>query len=125
MENHGYNTLEWCGDVLINRTFGPFNITGVTAAFEHIKTTALTSGKPRWYRVDVLDGETLGSPDVMKVISQSYYWCLNEGGCEAIISCCANVVQEKMLQQFIDHSKLNMKVMANLEEAHKYISGLK
>ena len=102
---------------------GPFNQQGVEQAFAEIKASVRKVEPQDWYRLEVLDQQTLGSPTVMKVIGASYLWCI-EQGCQFIAVVCANRIQQTILREFIRTSGLNIMAFNSQAEAESHIQQL-
>lgn len=116
MIGHGKISCTWQSNILHLDVFGPFNVIGVKNAFEELKRQANTCSQDTWYRIDVIDEQTLGCPEVMKIIGQTYIWSL-ENNCQMIAIVCANRVQLSLLNAFIEKSGLNIRAFTNQEEA--------
>lgn len=116
MIGHGKISCTWQSNILHLDVFGPFNVIGVKNAFEELKKQANTCSQDTWYRIDVIDEQTLGCPEVMKIIGQTYVWSL-ENNCQMIAIVCANRVQLSLLNAFIEKSGLNIRAFTNQEEA--------
>ena len=116
MIGHGKISCTWQSNILHLDVFGPFNVIGVKSAFEELKKQATTCSQDTWYRIDVIDEQTLGCPEVMKIIGQTYVWSL-ENNCQMIAIVCANRVQLSLLNAFIEKSGLNIRAFTNQEEA--------
>ena len=123
MQAHGHISHKWHRNVLNLKVHGPFNIKGVEKAFADIRKTVNLHNLDCWYRIEVLDPNTLGCPDVMKVIGKSYHWSF-ENGCPFIAVVCANALQHRILQEFIRKSKHNMKAFFDEQEALEHITQL-
>lgn len=116
MIGHGKISCTWQSNILHLDVFGPFNVIGVKNAFEELKKQATTCSQDTWYRIDVIDEQTLGCPEAMKIIGQTYVWSL-ENNCQMIAIVCANRVQLSLLNAFIEKSGLNIRAFTNQEEA--------
>lgn len=116
MIGHGKISCTWQSNILHLDVFGPFNVIGVKNAFEELKKQATTCSQDTWYRIDVIDEQTLGCPEVMKIIGQTYVWSL-ENNCQMIAIVYANRVQLSLLNAFIEKSGLNIRAFTNQEEA--------
>jgi len=121
MKPHGKIELSWNKNALIINTYGPFNLEGITIAFEQIKHSVALTKPVAWYRLDLLDDETLGCPQVMKVIGDSYKWSLCNG-CPEIMVACHNQIQTTLLNQFIHYTGLNIKAFSCKEAAISYLN---
>jgi hypothetical protein len=119
MKPHGFVELEWKQKILFIKTYGPFNLEGISAASTEINGLITQQNHNHWLRLDSLDDETLGSPEVMKVIAESYRWSLNHG-CNQIVVCCYNQIQMALLNQFISRSGLNVKAFSCIDLAWQY-----
>jgi len=122
LKSHGQLLLRWDADLLYVDVMGPFNLEGVTAGFLQIQHSVSQSQSQSqsqsgaWARIDILDEETLGAPDVMKVIGASYKWCLQHG-CVAIASVCSTLIQRELLAQTRQKSGMNLAAFATQAEA--------
>lgn len=121
LQSHGQILLRWDADLLYVDVMGPFNLEGVTAGFLQIQQSVSQSQRQRsaWARIDVLDKETLGAPEVMKVIGASYKWCLQHD-CVAIASVCSISIQRQILEQTRQKSGMNLAGFATLAEAEQW-----
>ncbi len=120
---HGKVNYSWHGNILQLDVFGPFNVIGINNAFKELKKQVSTNFLEKWYRIDVIDDETLGCPEVMKTIGQTYVWSL-ENNCQMIAIVCANRVQLSLLNAFIEKSGLNIRAFTNQEDALATINAL-
>lgn len=120
---HGNINCSWQKNILLLDVFGPFNVIGINNAFEELKKQTHANFFEKWYRIDVIDDETLGCPEVMKTIGQTYVWSL-ENNCQMIAIVCANRVQLSLLNAFIEKSGLNMRAFTNQEDALDTINAL-
>lgn len=98
MKPHGRVKLAWDNNVLRVEVIGPFNMEGVNQCFKQIQASVLAHKTEHWTRLDILDQETLGSPDVMKVIGATYKWCTAQG-CLGIASVCSTFLQTEILEK--------------------------
>lgn len=119
LQSHGQILLRWDADLLYVDVMGPFNLEGVTAGFLQIQHSVSQSQSSAWARIDVLDKETLGAPEVMKVIGASYKWCLQHD-CVAIASVCSTSIQRQILEQTRQKSGMNLAGFATLAEAEQW-----
>lgn len=120
---HGKVNYSWHGNILQLDVFGPFNVIGINSAFEELKKQVSANFLEKWYRIDVIDDGTLGCPEVMKTIGQTYMWSL-ENNCQMIAIVCANRVQLSLLNAFIEKSGLNVRAFTNQEDALAIINAL-
>ena len=123
MVAHGKVNYSWHGNILQLDVFGPFNVIGINNAFKELKKQVSTNFLEKWYRIDVIDDETLGCPEVMKTIGQTYLWSL-ENSCQMIAIVCANRVQLSLLNAFIEKSGLNVRAFTNQKDALATINAL-
>ena len=119
MQAHGHVELKWRGNVFYNYVHGPFNLEGTSQCFEKIKNNVLLNHSPSWARIDILDTETLGAPEVMKMIGATYVWCI-ENGCIVIASVCSTMLQAEMLEQTRIKTGLPLAGFDTLEEAEQW-----
>ena len=120
MKPHGIVELYWRESLLLIETQGPFNVEGVSIAFQQIKQSVERHKPESWFRIDILDQDTLGCPQVMKVIGDSYKWSLTNG-CLEVAVVCENQLQLDLLTKFIDHTALNIKGFQNKEQAIQHL----
>ena len=123
MVAHGKVNYSWHGNILHLDVSGPFNVIGINSAFDELKKQVSANFFEKWYRIDVIDDETLGCPEVMKTIGQTYVWSL-ENNCQMIAIVCANRVQLSLLNAFIEKSGLNVRAFTNQEDALATINAL-
>lgn len=121
MDPHGIIDIQWRKNILLVKTRGPFNIEGITLAFDQLKASVKNKNQDPWYRVDFLDNETLGSQAVMQVIGESYKWSNAETNCIETAVCCSNVIQYELLTKFSHYASLNIKIFNNIDQANGYI----
>jgi hypothetical protein len=119
LKSHGQLLLRWDADFLHIDVKGPFNLEGVTAGFLQIQHSVSQRQRSAWARIDVLDEETLGAPEVMKVIGASYKWCLQHD-CVAIASVCSTSIQREILAQTRQKSGMNLASFATMAEAEQW-----
>lgn len=124
MVAHGKIKCTWQDNLLRLDVFGPFNVIGVNKAFDELRHIAQQAKQETWFRIDIIDEETLSCPQVMKTIGQSYVWSLNNH-CQMIAIVCANRVQLSLLYSFIETSGLNVKAFTDTDEALAAIAKLK
>jgi hypothetical protein len=116
LEPHGQLLLRWDANFLCIDVMGPFNLEGVTACFLQIQQSVGQYPRSPWSRIDLLDEETLGSPEVMRVIGASYKWCLQHD-CVAIASVCSTSIQREILEQTRQKSGMNLAGFVTQAEA--------
>lgn len=119
LKPHGNVVLRWQDDILFNHVHGPFNVEGVTLSFEQIRMTVREQNCTQWARIDVLDPDTLGAMEVMRVIGNSYRWSI-ENGCVGIASICSTVLQREMFAQFKQQTGLNLKAFDDSAAAQQW-----
>lgn len=117
---HGNVELHWQENALLITAHGPFNYDGITRAFEQIKSAVAKIDYVPWVRVDILDNETLGCPEVMKVIGDSYKWAC-QNNCYEVVVFCSNRLQETMLNEFTSYTKLNIRAFTDRNLALSYV----
>ena len=113
---YGHIQLSWSHQHLLINVFGPFNLEGIKQSYEQIQDAVQASNFAQWTRIDLLDEETLGAPEVMKVIGASYKWCF-ANRCVGIASVCSTNIQRNMLEQFQAETQLNLIHMGSLDDA--------
>lgn len=85
MNRHGEAKFYWEGDLLIVEPKGPFNLEGSQHQCEEMQTAILQKGLKRWRRLEILEPNTLGSPDVLAVVKGLYHWYDQHGCCAAAV----------------------------------------
>ena len=123
MVGHGKINCAWQNNILHLDVFGPFNVIGVKNAFKQLQAHIDIDSNQNWYRIDVIDEQTLGCPQVMKIISQTYVWSL-ENHCQMIAIVCANRVQYSLLTNFIERSGLNIRAYTDKQAAFDAVNQL-
>lgn len=115
---HGHIKVNWVGNILEVHPFGPFNEEGTAVSVEEMQALAHTriNDLPSWQRLDILSYETLGGPEVMKMIGRSYLWCFNNG-CNAIATVYSTQIQKAILLDFMDETKTNMAPFVDKQSA--------
>lgn len=98
MNAHGDITLFWDGDLLVVKTFGPFNELGLKINISKIRESILNKGLKSWRKMEIWDEETLGTPDVVATGPAVAKW-YKDNGCiaSAIIVC--NSLQEHLVDK--------------------------
>ena len=119
LNSHGQLLLRWNADFLYIDVMGPFNLEGVTAGFLQIQQSVSQCQRGAWARIDLLDEETLGAPEVMRVIGASYKWCLQHG-CVAIASVCSTSIQRQILEQTRQKTGMNLAGFTTQAEAEQW-----
>ncbi|MBU2280663.1 MAG: hypothetical protein KKB45_17875 [Gammaproteobacteria bacterium] len=119
LKSHGQLFLRWDTDFLYVDVRGPFNLEGVTAGFLQIQQSVGQCKRSAWARIDLLDEETLGAPEVMRVIGASYKWCLQHG-CVAIASVCSTSIQRQILEQTRQKTGMNLAGFTTQAEAEQW-----
>lgn len=121
---HGKVKCCWDNQTLVTEVFGPFNMSGVEIADRDIRAQINSKSGNSWFRLDVLDEQTLGCPDVMKVIGRSYLSSVNDESCRAIVVVCANNLQHDMMSKFVKEYKLPIKCFLELEKAQSFLQSV-
>ena len=96
MNPHGKIEFCWHGEVLFIYSYGPFNEEGITEAITELRQAVIEKNIHRWSRVEVLDEESLGSPQTVKLLKQSYQW-FDDHGCRHT----AVVAETSLLKQLL------------------------
>lgn len=118
---HGKVDIEWIDNVLIVRCHGPYNAEGIGLYIDRAKAAVAKRQLDQWYRIDILDDETLGSPEVIKLIGEFYIWSM-QNKCLASVIVCSNVIQEQLVQAFIDKTGANMITSRLYDDAVAHIN---
>jgi hypothetical protein len=121
-EPHGHATIDWIGNLLQVKPFGPFNEEGLASVLTQMQDITLANAKngTYWQRLDILHQETLGSPKVMRMIGHSYLWCFSQG-CQAIATVYSTQIQKAILLDFIEETQTNMKGFDNRQDADNWL----
>ena len=122
-ETHGSINLKWQNDVLSIHTQGPFNLEGIHHAFQQIKNEALRKNAQVWTRIDIIDENTFGAPDVMKIIGETYKFCF-VNGCQGIAIVNTSILQQRMVDRFQKSQRVNLKSFQDLNSAHAWCNEL-
>jgi hypothetical protein len=96
MNAHGKVSLTWVDDLLTISAEGPFNELGMQNSISKIQKSILDRGMKSWRKIEIWDGETLGSPDVVesaRVVSQWY----KKNGCCASAIVINNCIQQALI----------------------------
>ena len=72
MKKHGDITLEWDGNVLISCPKGPFNPEGTIDTIQRYQQCVLDANLSCWFRLEIWDDETMGSPQAMEKVKDAY-----------------------------------------------------
>lgn len=121
MGPHGHIDYTRQENVLIIKTSGPFNLEGIKQCAAEIVTTVEEKAFSSWYRVDILDQEALGSPDVMRVIGKSHLWSNRLPSCKKSAICCASHMQLTMMKRFIAQENLAIECFADETHIDQFI----
>lgn len=113
---HGHITTEWVDALMVTHVYGPFNLDGVNASFEQLKESIEQRGLKSWCRLDILDTDTLGGPDVMRTIGNSYEWGFNRG-CVGLATVYSTLIQRDIYQDYRRATGFNMSEFTVKEEA--------
>lgn len=116
LKAHGNVNLTWNKNLLVVEVLGPFNLEGVNHCFKKIQESVLANKPAAWARIDILDQETLGSPEVMRVIGATYKWCL-EQGCSGVGSVCTTYLQAEILEKTRVSTGMNLAGFNTLSDA--------
>ena len=118
MNAHGDFTLFWDGDLLVVKTFGPFNELGLKIIISKIRESILNMGLESWRKMEIWDEETLGSPDVVATSQEVAKW-YKDNGCiaSAIIVC--NSLQEQLVDKITTN---NTKSFRDQETAMNWLN---
>ncbi|NMP32708.1 hypothetical protein HII17_14190 [Thalassotalea sp. M1531] len=91
-------------------------------AHEQIKQSVREQGFDVWYRVDYLDNETLGSPEVMSVIGKNYKWCGPYNNCQQLTVCCSSTIQVGMMRKLSEQIGLPINLFTDVAQTKDFIS---
>lgn len=119
MKAHGYADLSWQDTTLVLYVYGPFNEEGAALVNQQIKEAVLNKNIQHWYRIEVLDNETMGDPLAMEVVKELYLWA-QKNGCYATAVVVNNRIQEPAVAGIAAQD--NVKAFYTLEDASAWIS---
>jgi len=118
MNAHGDLSLLWDGDLLIVKTFGPFNEIGLKILISKIRESILGKGLKSWRKMEIWDEETLGSPDVVSTGEAVAKW-YKDNGCYASAIIVCNSLQEQIADNITSN---NTKSFRNQEAAMNWLN---
>ena len=121
MEPHGHVELTWQKNILTVQVYGPFNLEGIQIASNQIKESVKDKNFTQWHRIDFLDANTLGCPDVMKVIGRSYKWSNYLASCKHVAVCCSTPMQYAKMKHFIEHDNLDITLFSCVNQTQQFI----
>ena len=117
MEQHGNVNVFWDGDILTLKTQGAFNKKGVDQGNALLKSMVLNREYEQWYRLQILDEQTLASPENIDYAMSKWNWSF-EHGCVFFALVVANCVQAYGFRK-LPHR--NIKIFTDLAEAKEGI----
>ncbi len=82
MNAHGNWKLEWQGVVLTIRISGAFNQEGLIEFTDNVKSSIASHNISKWYLLEILDAETMVTPEAMTQLKALYEWYF-ENGCQS------------------------------------------
>ena len=118
MKPHGNITLYWNDDLLVVKTFGPFNEIGLKIIISEIRDSILNKGLKSWRKLEIWDEETLGSPEVIAKGQSVAKW-YKDNGCYASAIVICNCLQEKLAGEITTN---NTRPIRNEKEAMKWLN---
>ena len=119
LKPHGDVKLNWHSNLLMVEVSGPFNMEGANSSFKKIQVSVRANKPEIWARIDILDQETLGSPEVMKVFGATYKWCF-EHSCSSVGFVCATFLQAEMLEKALIATGMNLAGFSTLSDAETW-----
>lgn len=118
MERHGEAKFYWEDDLLIVEPKGPFNLEGSQYQCDEMQTAILEKDLKCWRRLEILEPNTLGSPDVLAVVKGLYHW-YDQHGCYAAAVVVKNGVQRYAIETVFQGK--NVSIFNNEEEARAWL----
>lgn len=118
MNAHGDISLFWDGDLLVVKTFGPFNEIGLKTIISKIRESILNKGIESWRKMEIWDEETLGSPDVVATGQAVAKW-YKDNGCIASAVIVCNSLQEELVDKITSN---NTKSFRDQEAAMNWLN---
>jgi hypothetical protein len=123
MKIHGETKLSWHLDTLIVDAHGPFNEEGAQYFKKSFESALLTNKRRHWHRIDILDNETLGSPEVLNIVKQSIAQAF-KANCLSVAIVAANTLQAQLFTQMANELALTIKVFHSLDNARQWQQSL-
>ncbi|XQW86727.1 hypothetical protein ACOYR1_08390 [Thalassotalea piscium] len=117
MEAHGTITFVWDINLLIVNLKGPFNQEGFERGFSQLKTSVLSREPGTWKRLQILDEETISSPEAIEYAMTSWNWFFDHG-CVRFAIVISNSVQAYFLN---DIKNPKIKVFERIEDAKVWL----
>ena len=117
MKKHGTVDFYWLDNLLVIKTYGPFNEEGVDHAISEVKESVQNQEAKAWLRLEILDDETLGSPTVLARVKELHQWC-EYNGCDNSAIVVSNNLQVYMVENMIE-SQIN--VFRDLDKAKTWL----
>lgn len=81
---HGDFSISWQGNILFVHASGNYNLEGAERVNLAIKESVIQKGITQWVRIDVLEENVLGGPDVLEEVKSGVHWGKAHGCTEVI-----------------------------------------
>ena len=118
MNRHGEMKFSWDKNLLTVHTKGQFNLEGFKYGFSQLQNTVLNNPYDTWQRLQVLDDETMASPEVIEYGKATWAWCF-DNGCTHFAFVVANALQMHILN---NSASSKVKAFTTIEEAKKWLN---
>lgn len=118
MNIHGEAKAYWEDDLLIVKPKGAFNLEGGFRLLKDMQAVIQKTGLPRWRRLEILDPETMGSPDVLDVVNGLFRW-YDAHGCYAVAAVVTNGVQRYAFETVFEGN--NVSIFENEDDAREWL----
>lgn len=100
MQPHGDIQLELQGNILIIIPKGPFNIEGAIIAVAKYKDSIEQKNLTKWYRLDIWDEDSMGTPEALEHSIEVFNWSQRHG-CMATAIVVSNTIQSGIARKII------------------------
>ncbi|MDC0603466.1 hypothetical protein OAP14_10695 [Aliiglaciecola sp.] len=120
MNAHGNWKLEWQGVVLTIRISGAFNQEGLIEFTDNVKSSIASHNISKWYLLEILDAETMVTPEAMTQLKALYEWYF-ENGCQSQALINNNILQKEIA---LELSKARVAVFDNETDALAHFKSL-
>lgn len=118
MTGHGDIKFSWYEDILIIEPKGPFNLEGQKRANKILIESITKRNLTKWRRFEIWNNNTMGSPEVLDLVSDLYDW-FDANGCQLTVVVNGNCIQKHLITTFFNDHEINM--FSNLNEAKSWM----
>lgn len=117
---HGHIDFSWEEDLLILNCRGPFNKEGIKVAAVELVKNMTNRQHPSWKRIDIVDDNALGDPEVIISMGLSYINAF-DNGCRAMALVYFNSLQKVLIENFIAENNINLRAFSNADHAKEWL----